>query len=750
MLASCGFTGASLFFQWTWHTPEVPREETPLILWEGIDGTRLPTLPRNSLNVHQWPEDFDGLLESPLARAGGSAVVQWLELMPSRDWMCRSEVLLPRLKQLVKDKRFDIRPRTAAKLIADLARDAARESTQPGAPVRRYTMDDVWHGMTLGKNIDAHPRASDGCERWLLTAESLAATLGLMGRPYASWDVYPTWELEEAWREALAAQHHDNHECEGLCGSIGETSFSRSSQLASVVVHRCVEHLAARAGEGEPARSLVYNPCGFPRTLSIFAEGGASAEVTVPPFGYAMAPADMMQARESRISLGESGGKLTLSGNGLRAIIDRERGVIEQIFSPVFPDGALARPLLELAMNADGRTETFGNVEIAWEDRHGNPHVTIQRAGEAGGEIACTISLDDEEPVLHLQMDLEHLERPDAGMNRGLQTGFAFAIPSPSLTVDTPCAAETVNPRGTFRRKYPAGDWMTSQQWFESIERPFNSRSFVDATGSDGRGVLLCHGWARQFFGGADDFRMLLTAYDAWDENGLEHEVPTDLSIAICPHGPLSHADRVRRSMDLFNGPQYRMGVGIDALLPDRFGPLSVENAPGVVAQSFFRESMKSGEHLPRWAGHELFRASKGACTHPYVLRLVEWNGEPAEVTIKFAGPVAMAARTNLLGEVIGGTPTGGRSTRTAAPGGTGFEANHTGWLKVRKCDPPEWAREAKLLGKPLTWSAVTFTMRPREIATVMADMVLGRKQFRDLDAKREVWATVHKKPASE
>src|SRR5205814_4507009 len=68
LLAQCGFTGASLFFQWTWHTPEVPKEPHSLILWEGIDGTRLPTLPRNALNVHQWPEDFDGLLDQGLIR----------------------------------------------------------------------------------------------------------------------------------------------------------------------------------------------------------------------------------------------------------------------------------------------------------------------------------------------------------------------------------------------------------------------------------------------------------------------------------------------------------------------------------------------------------------------------------------------------------------------------------------------------------------------------------------------------------
>ena len=37
------------------------------------------------------------------------------------------------------------------------------------------------------------------------------------------------------------------------------------------------------------------------------------------------------------------------------------------------------------------------------------------------------------------------------------------------------------------------------------------------------------------------------------------------------------------------------------------------------------------------------------------------------------------------------------------------------------------------------------FKMRPYEIATLYLDIVPGRKQFRDLDAKREVWATVHR-----
>jgi alpha-mannosidase len=39
----------------------------------------------------------------------------------------------------------------------------------------------------------------------------------------------------------------------------------------------------------------------------------------------------------------------------------------------------------------------------------------------------------------------------------------------------------------------------------------------------------------------------------------------------------------------------------------------------------------------------------------------------------------------------------------------------------------------------------LAFPMRAFEIATIYADIVPGRKQARDLDARREVWATVHR-----
>ena len=193
--------------------PKCPWEPIPAVWWEGQDGTRLLTGTRNKLNLHQWPEDFAALLGGSTPREMPiPGIVQWLELMPSPDWMCRAELMLPQLAALLADPSFDVRFATLSEYL---------EAARPVAEVRRYTLADVFHGMSLGKNGDLFRRLSRRTEQALLAAESLSALLGLFGRPYAQWDVYPTWELEEAWRDLLAAQHHDNDECEGLCGHVG-------------------------------------------------------------------------------------------------------------------------------------------------------------------------------------------------------------------------------------------------------------------------------------------------------------------------------------------------------------------------------------------------------------------------------------------------------------------------------------------------------------------------------------------------
>ncbi len=766
LLAQCGYEGACLFFQWTWHTPELPRETASLIQWEGADGTRLPTLPRSELNVHQWPEDFDGLLDKALAmHAAGPegdasapsrlppAVVQWLELMPTRDWMCRSEVLLPRLKELMRDERFDIRPQTAGDLIATLRAEAEQE--QITIPVRRYAMDDVWHGMTLGKNADRHPRTSRRVEHQILEAEALAALAGLFGRPYPSWDVYPTWELDEAWRELLAAQHHDNHECEGLCGFVGYHQMRRAEAAAEEVAGRTHVGIEQRVG-----RSVATNPLGWTRSIPVYQGSSGWTTLEVPSFGYASARETPNCPNEPRLEQGET--IWTLRRGDWAVEIDVQLGLINQIRSPSHPDGVLrkASPLGALSQIVDGKPWHLPAVDhVGWLESTAEVTLdfTDSRADQRAPLSLCVSILPDESGIniAYSGFGTMHrsgaIPRPDPGLKAGLRMAFEPRFAVASLRTDTPYSLDAVRGTGQVCRKYPSGDWMTSPQWFEHLDRAIVSSSLIDLLAADGSGLLVLHDATQQWFRTDTGVEAVLNAYDPWDE-GRYDALYQSVSFRVVPHGALDDAGRVRQSLafsawikdagtvtpqlDVGNHHGPPVGGGgrpEDHPIPTTFGGLEVCNAPGVIAHALHRQSMKAGEHLPDWAGHEMARRTDGACTHPYVVRLAEWNNEPAEVTLKLPGPIAAAAKTNLMGET--GAWAFGESP-TDAPA----RLHGTGWLTPEPCDQPTWAR-----GTGIAFQALRFTLRPREVATIMADLIPGRKQWRDLDAKREVWATVHR-----
>lgn len=741
VLRGCGFDAACLFFQWTWHTPEIPKEAESLIEWEGIDGSRVPALPRNGLNVHQWPEDFDGLLEQNLVRElDGPAIVQWLELMPSRDWMCRSEVLLPRLLELMRDRRFELRPRTAGKLVRELAA-RWRRGKRP-LPARRYGPDDVWHGMTLGKNADAHPRASFQSESSIVAAESLSTVTSARGRPYASWDLYPTGELDEAWRETLAAQHHDNHECEGLCGFVGHASFERGRRLAREVSGRAMSLLALRGGVGD-ARRVRVNVHGWS------VGDGAAA---VPPFGYVL---DASPARtRSAVTARRASGKIVLSRGALSVAISTRTGtIVAMAIEGCAITGANAE-IGGLRMRRGGSAVDFRRPKVQLDAAHGRIDVTHEL--DDGAIVRVTYALSDSTDAVDIDVRLGSDARggtigarPDAGLEAALQIAFDLGIRDLRIHADAPYSVSEVRGSGSCRRKYPSGDWMTSPQWFEEVRDPFTAWSLVDLDDGSGAGALIAHDGSQQWFRDGDRVRAVITAYDPWDEARYSAPAAQPCRFRVTPHRvAMSNAARVRAACEFrrtlsFDPRATPVGGGTGAgkgagaklpAIPRRFGIVDVVGAPGVLAHALYRDSTAMGDHLPAWAGHAMAQRSNGACTHPVALRLVEWNGEPANVTVKVLGPVGSAAKTNLMGEV--GADVGGGAD--------------TSWLDVASSVAPAWGRNIRVAGKRVAWSEVRFAMRPREIATIMFDMTIARKEWRDLDERRAVWATVHRaKPKS-
>lgn len=666
ILRGCGFQNASLYFQWTWHTPEVPREDVPVVWWEGCDGSRLKTATRNRLNLHQWPEDVQILMDE-LAETGGEAdslILQWLELMPSPDWMCRSEVLLPKTKELLGDERFQVSFATLGEYL---------DTYKPDPPTRRYTMDDVWHGMSLGKNNDDHPRRSAEIEATIMASEAAHSIAGRFGRPYAQWDVYPTWENEEAWRNLLAAQHHDNHECEELCGRVGYVQMSAAEGLADA--HRAFKCIASRVWSEVPAK-LVLNTSGWDMQVG---------KQTVPAWGYQMVGEDPAAKQPAwyQTDLG-----LTYESENISVVID-----FEQWSAEITRHGTKALiKLPTVEFERGGVPVEFGKpTSLSMGER---PFVVIQPTGDVGVEFHINTDLD----ALGIDISFDPDEPyQDPGFKGSAKT--VWPTSSDHIRVVQPYEVTRVRPNGTWPRKYPTGDWMTSPQWFESVQNPFVSHQLVDLVNDDGTGLTILHDH-QQWFKTDDSIKNVFAFNDPWDEMLCEPRVWA--CYLVLPHRGMTDADRYKLSKQGAWMTRGEVAANANGDLPTSFSFAS--NTPdNVVMTALYRETRDRGY------GTDSYAANDFEADYPYIIRLVEFDGIESQVELKISGTVAAAAKTNLLGQ---------------------HELTLTPELGSGEYGPQ---------------STLRFSMRPKEIATVYFDLVEGRKQTRDLDAKREIWATVHR-----
>lgn len=702
LLSGCGYQGACLVAPSHWSTPSLPREREALVLWEGVDGTRLPCVPAGALDLQDWPEDLAQRIQSSLSPdETPPALLQWFELLPSRDWLWRSEALLPRLLELARDPRFELRPVTLGELLA--ARDAS------AAPVRAYTLDDVFHGVSLGKNADCIPRLGRSGEEQLLAAESLASLMGLFGRPYASWDVYPHWELEEAWKDLCTAQHHDVHELEGLCGAIGERYFEKSLGLAGEVFARTLEHLALRVDAPEGA-TLVVNTLGWTRDVALSGEGGGGIVRDVPAYGYRVVdPYDIEDSRLGSVDLRSDGDLLSFERRHFRVEIDRTSGLVTQIYSREFPDGLLhpERPVGELSMQRGGKRERFERVTFEGETAGAEEwaEYTFVRESASGSRLRVVYGLAPLHDALWVRVVADPLERPDGGMHAGLSMLLAPELAAPVLLHDHPFAVTRARAERDHLRRYPTGDWIASERVEETVRRPFTASSLVDqcAQTEEGPGLLVVHDGSQAWFAQEQGVRCLLAMHDPWDEDYFDSAFEVEL--ALLPHGRLSNGARMRTSMELNLGsPRFADHISVrgGGDLPPAFGALAVD-APNVLATSLARVSARDAEHLE---GH--FAARFGV-REPFVLRLVEFDGKAADVVLRLPGSIAAAARTDHLGRVLETL----EPSRARAPYGP----------------------------RGMPWSAVRLCLRPREVATLMFDLELGRQEPRDLDAHQHLWA---------
>lgn len=704
LLAGTGFRYASLFFQWTWHTPHIPAETAPAIWWEGLDGTRILTAPRTSLALHQWPEDFAALRSDPLlADSPAPVITQWLELLPSEDWMCRSELLLPGMAQLAATPGIELRFGTLSEVL-----DSVREH----AVTRRYTMDDVFHGMSVGKNGSLLHRRSRAAEETLLSAEALSVLAGRLGRPYPSWDVYPVWELEEGWRELLTAQHHDNDECEGLCGSIGYASLDRAMTLAGSVSRRTVHTLASRLGPSAPAVQpawgpLAVNQLGWARPAEVATSAGP-ALLDLPPVGWRVAEPGVGRLLPP-VAVTTTPRTLTLRRGELRLDVDASTGLATRLVAGkteiAFPAGLGA-----LAMTRGGQPETFAGVRTGVSED--GQAIVVRRVSADGREVTLTFACAPEREAIDLTIESSALPVPDPRYAAGLTMAIEPELDSLAVWHDTPYAVTPVQARRSYPRKYPTGDWMTSPQVFEDIPGPFSALQLVDLQGADGRGLLWLHDGVQGYQRLGRGVRVVLSVNDAWDEDYYLSALAA--RFRLLPHGPDLRPSQMWRLAREFTTPVLTAPLPAaspaDLPLPTAWSLLEVD-APSVAITAVYRETAfaaaASDQHVTQHT------------PYPVMVRLVEFDGMATDIELSVGGTVHQAWQTDLLGGIISELtvrPSDSRSHQEpeAAPG----------------ADPP---------------SQVRLRMRAYEIATIALDITQARKTARDLDASRSVWATVHR-----
>jgi alpha-mannosidase len=548
-------------------------------------------------------------------------------------------------------------------------------------------MDEVWHGMSLGKNGDDMRRRSIRAEGQLLTAETLASMMGVFGRPYAQWDVYPTWELEEGWRELLSAQHHDNDECEGLCGHVGKYSYDRSLSLSGHVLESNLQLLAKRVDA--PQDSLVvFNPLGWRRNDTfLHPETGIPAVVRdLPPMGYkCFAHAQLEPKEPAWVIRGDVA--IGLKGD-FSVSIDTSSGEPACSFNWAGQDMVRVSPKLTFG-GLDTGTYCFQSMRIS--DPEGD--LVLEYLHSSGqGLVEVWFKLPSDTEVLDVTFKGRSIPRPPPGLSDSLQVYFDTG-PIERLLCDHPYGVSEVKTGSRGHKKYPTGDWMTSDQWFEEIEAAFTCTSFVDVSASSGLpseslpDVLIIHDGSQQWFKGKRGLHCILSAYDPWDEDYFVDSF--HCSFRLIPHRQMSNLERWQRAQEFRRWTEVAIKPNEGGDLPSAFSLASCESSSALLT-SLYRETEEAGETQAMYAGQQM--------SYPYVARLVEFDGLATDAKLSISGEVASAVKANLLGETI------------------------------------------------IAISDIAYcVLRPYEIATVYIDVVEGRKQVRDLDAKREVWATVHR-----
>ncbi len=500
ILRSFGYTGACLFFQETWHTPVIPLESIPAILWEGIDGTLIPTLAYTENCIHQWPEHLEALFER---NSPNRVFLQWLELMDSPKWMCRSELIAPVIAEW-RARGIELDYQLPSTLLDGL------KPTEK----RKYQMADLFQGISLGKNGDQIRRDSRYAEILLLDGQIMALCQMVVGSDYPQWSFYPEWEFQQGWDDLMVAQAHDMDECEGFCGDIGKQYLQKAISLGSSIVDRYLNVFARETGkEGD---WVVFNPLHHERLEHILLPNGKWEGFRIPEGPGMVIPQVIDPPRLH----------LTPMDDGFR-IGDRFGHLYR-----IFPDGTIkiANHTLHQLISNGQLPEAIRPLEC---EQHSESRISL-RGRIMVDRYNCSLSMvfDSLSPFIQMECIVNAPEDPLPGYRGALFCRMDSADPLRMIRSDFPFGQEEGWPKLNASRKYPKGDWMTSEKFHETIVTPFTGLRYAQAIHPSSSLCFLGRG-TQGFFRRDNGFQASLFLYDPWDGSNWLRKVTIPYGLAL-------------------------------------------------------------------------------------------------------------------------------------------------------------------------------------------------------------------------
>lgn len=472
ILKQLGYKYALLFPQHTWHTPTVPKEKHEIIEWCGIDGSTITTIPYSDRCLMRGiPTTIKTINETLRKGEKSPLIITWLEMLDKPNWMWRTEFVIPILKEILNQE-FDVEP--------ILLKDYFKENEQKGSSIQKinYKPEQVFHGVSVGKNGDMLPRLWHKAENWILKAEFLATWCSFLGRPYPQYDSYPEWQVHEAWKLLMQSQGHDAYECEGLTNRVAHRFAQTAIMLAQDVCHRCEPHLSKHYGKTSQEQSFQ------------------------PVIG----------ANALECDLGESSAMISLESGYLTEIVfKKNESQIRILDKPIgMLDGwkLISQPKLSKYENsvvvASEFTNDKGKCILKWQYDYTK---TLK------GQI-----------VFQLEKKL------NTGIMNSIMLPIRLSEEIQNWKINTPFAVVETQPQGVWLHKQPTGDWLTSDQREEWIPSPLCFLHFFFAQ-TDSYSMQFITSQNSLALANQKGFDVVLFGHDAWDEDKVGMSATIDFSV---------------------------------------------------------------------------------------------------------------------------------------------------------------------------------------------------------------------------